>query len=104
MAYEPPQEMLLASQAEKRCPAQGQSVHVNYMDIVQFQTLLLLSLLYSTPLWGARGSVLPAGSWQGWSLDCAVSSKGGDGLQGLCSSDILHFLNYFLGRERAGSK
>ena len=32
--------MLLASQAEKRCPAQGQSVHVNYMDIVQFQTLL----------------------------------------------------------------
>ena len=40
MAYKPPQVMLLVSQAEKRCPAQGQSVHVNYMDIVQFQTLL----------------------------------------------------------------
>ena len=32
--------MLLGSQAEKLGPAQGQSVHVNYMDLVQFQTLL----------------------------------------------------------------
>lgn len=40
VAYKPLQVMLLGSQAEKLCPAQGQSVHVNYMDLVQFQTLL----------------------------------------------------------------
>ena len=39
-AYKPPRVMLLGSQAEKLCPAQDQNVHVNYMDLVQFQTLL----------------------------------------------------------------